>query len=293
MVMHNDYQEALARQESQPRTALTPEAFKRDLVDNLYYTRGQGAHTASPHDVYLALAYTVRDYLVDRYRQTVSDLVTAHSKFIYYLSAEYLPGRQITQNLLYTGTTELARQALADLDLDLDELIALEPEPALGNGGLGRLAACFMDSLATLDLPSVAYGIHYEFGIFKQSFKDGWQLESPDQWLYSGNPWEFAHPDNQVTVGFGGSVEHLSPAGRRGLARWTPGETLIGEPLHTLVPGYNTGMVNLLRLWRARASQEFNFQLFDVGDYARAAEQKIYSENITKVLYPNDNTPGP
>lgn len=281
----------LARHAGGGRTGQTVEAFKRALVDNLYYGRGQGAYTAGPHDIYTALAYTVRDALIDRWRKTVDTFVEKRPKFVYYLSAEYLPGRQITQNLLYTGTTEIARQALAELGFDLDELIRLEPEPALGNGGLGRLAACFLDSMATLNIPCVAYGIQYEFGIFQQSFRDGWQVESPDEWLYYGNPWEFPQPDNLVEVGFGGHTEHFTGPDGRFYARWHPAETVLGEPAHTLIPGYGTETVNMIRLWQARASKEFDFQLFDVGDYARAAEQKIRSENISKVLYPNDNTP--
>ena len=281
----------LANQATSGRGEQTVESFKRALVDNLYYGLGQGAYTASKFDVYQALALTVRDNLMDRFRKTVDDFVHQTPKFLYYLSAEYLPGQQITQNLLYTGTTEIARRALSELGYDLEELVVLEPEPALGNGGLGRLAACYLDSLATLNIPCVAYGIHYEFGIFKQSFKDGWQVESPDEWLYYGNPWGFVQQDNMIDVGFGGHTEHYTSPDGRSRIRWFPAETVMGEPSHTLVPGYKTQTVNMIRLWRARASKEFDFQLFDVGDYARAAEQKIQSENISKVLYPNDNTP--
>ena len=281
----------LARQPANGRSGQTVEAFKRALVDNLYYARGQGAYTAGQYDVYVALAYTIRDILMDRWRKTIDAYVAQHPKFVYYLSAEYLPGRQITQNLLYTDMTDTARQALSELGFDLDKLIELEPEPALGNGGLGRLAACYLDSLATLNIPSVAYGINYEFGIFKQSFKDGWQVESPDEWLYYGNPWEFPQPDNRVEVGFGGHIDHFTDDQGRYRVHWVPAETILGEPAHVLVPGFKTGTVNMIRLWRAKASREFDFQLFDVGDYSRAAEQKIRSENISKVLYPNDNTP--
>jgi starch phosphorylase len=280
---------SLAKQAGNGRGGRDVETFKRALVDNLYYSRGQGAYTASQYDVYVALVYTVRDLLMDRWRKSVDRFVANKPKFVYYLSAEYLPGRQINQNLLYTGTAEVARQALQELGYNLDELIALEPEPALGNGGMGRLAACFFDSLATLDIPSVSYGIHYEFGIFQQSFKDGWQVESPDEWLWYGNPWEFPQPDNRVEVGFGGYTEHYVDEVGRFKVRWIPTETVLGEPTHTLVPGYGTDTVNMMRLWHAKASREFDFQLFDGGDYARAAEQKIYSENISKVLYPNDN----
>jgi starch phosphorylase len=283
--------QALSAQSVSDHNFRTVAAFKQALADNLYYTRGQAAPTATPQDVYAALAFTVRDYLVDRWQHTVAAYSQSSPKFVYYLSAEYLPGRQITQNLLYTGTTELARQALAELGYDLDPILELEPEPALGNGGLGRLAACYMDSLATLDIPSIAYGIHYEYGIFKQSIRDGWQTESPDDWLYYGNPWEFPQPDNLARVGFGGRTEVVNEPHGGFHVHWTPAETVLGEPSHVLVPGYGTGTVSLLRLWRARASQELNLQLFDVGDYTRAAEQKTYSENITKVLYPNDATP--
>jgi len=291
MLQPNRGTQALYQQKVSGRTVWTVEGFKRALADHLYYTRGQAAYTASPNDIYMALAYTVRDYLMDRWRRTVDAYFEAHPKFVYYLSAEYLPGQQLSQNLLYTGTAELARKALAEYGLNLDDLIALDPEPALGNGGLGRLAACFLDSLATMDIPCVGHGIRYEFGIFKQSFKNGWQVEGPDEWLYYGNPWEFPQPDDMLEVKFGGHTEHYTDEKGRYRVRWLPGQTVLGEPCHTLVPGYKTGTVNMMRLWRARASKEFDFQLFDVGDYTLAVEQKTYSENITKVLYPNDNTP--
>ncbi len=267
------------------------ETFRKHMQDSLYYIRGQAAYTASDIDRYMALALTIRHHLVWQWRQTVDKYYLNRPKFVYYLSAEYLPGRQITQNLEYTGLKEVAREALAGLGLDLDKLIEMEPEPGLGNGGLGRLASCFMDSLATLDIPAVGYGIRYEFGIFRQSFRDGRQVESPDEWLFHGNPWEFPQTDDVVEVGFGGRTEQFHDEKGRFRVRWLPDQTVLGEPCHTLVPGYGTGTVNLLRLWRARASQEFDFQLFDVGDYARAVEQKTASENISKVLYPNDNMP--
>lgn len=275
---------------SRDRTAWTVDAFRQTLRDNLYYARGSSVQSASAHDRYIALAYTVRDYLMDRWRKTANTYYASNPKFVYYLSAEYLLGRQLTKNLLYTDTWDLATQALAEEGLLLDDLIALDTEPGLGNGGLGRLAACFLDSLATLDIPSVGYGIRYEFGIFTQSFRDGWQVESPDQWLFHGNPWEFPQPDDALVVGFGGHTERYMDEEGEERVRWLPSSTVLGEPSHTLVPGYGTGTVNMLRLWRARASDEFDLQLFDVGDYARAVAQKTESENITKVLYPNDNT---
>jgi glycogen phosphorylase len=291
MATPNQNRTTLAKQEGNYRTIPTVAAFRKALIDNLYYARGQAAYSASQVDIYMALALTVRDYIMDRWRSSVDKYVQTQPKFVYYLSAEYLPGRQINNNLLYSGLTELARQAMSELGFDLDELINDSVEPALGNGGMGRLAACYMDSLATLGIPAVSYGIHYEFGIFKQSFVDGWQVESPDDWLYHGNPWEFPQPDNLVKVKFGGHTERIHQPDGTFRMQWNAAETVMGEPCHFLVPGYRGGVVNMLRLWRARASKEFDFQLFDVGDYARAAEQKIYSENITKVVYPNDNNP--
>jgi len=272
------------------RTGRTVAAFKRAMVDNLYFKQGTAVQSASHNDVYMTLAHTVRDHLVERWRKTTEAHFKANPKFAYYLSMEYLMGKQLAQNMLYTDTTDLARQALAEYDLNLEKYIDLDVEPGLGNGGLGRLAACFLDSLATIDIPAVGYGIRYEFGIFKQSFKDGWQVESPDEWLYHGNPWEFAQPDDMVKVNFGGHTEHYADSSGNQRVRWIPGEKVFGEPYTTLVPGYRTNKVNILRLWRARASEEFDFQLFDIGDYARAVAQKTRSENISKVLYPNDNT---
>jgi starch phosphorylase len=277
--------------ESNGRIGKTIDAFMRTLEDNLYYTRGQSVQGATHHDIYMALSYTVRDHLIDHWRKTVDARFTANPKFVYYLSAEYLLGRQLPQNLLYTGTEELARNSLAKYGLDLETYIDLDVEPGLGNGGLGRLAACFIDSLATMGIPCVGYGIRYEFGIFKQTFQEGWQVEQPDDWLSLGNPWEFPHPDEMVEVGFGGTTERTTDENGNFIVRWFPAQTVLGEPYNTMVPGYRTESVNVLRLWRARATNAFNFQLFDDGDYTRAVEEKVITENITKVLYPNDDMP--
>ena len=270
---------------------LTQEAFAQAFRDNLYYTRGQAIYTATATDLYTALAITVRDYMMYYWQQNVDCYFRQNPKFVYYLSAEYLLGSQLEKNLLYTETDDIARQTMRSHSIDLDELIALDIEPGLGNGGLGRLSACFMDSLATLNIPAVGYGIRYEYGIFRQSFRDGWQVESPDEWLYYGNPWEFPQPDDMVEVGFGGHTESYTDSSGNFRVRWHPAQTIMGQPYHTLVPGYKTRTVNMLRLWSARATNEFDLQLFDVGDYSRAVEQKTSSENVTKVLYPNDNTP--
>jgi len=273
------------------RTDRTPEAFRQYLVNNLYYARGSNVQSASVYDVYMALSRTVRNHLVDRFRKTVDMRYAVNPRFVYYLSAEYLLGRQLPQNLLYTETEELARQALAASQFPLEELIAHDEEPGLGNGGLGRLAACFLDSLATLDIPAVGYGIRYEYGIFRQEFEDGYQVEQPDDWLRLNFPWEFAQPDDMIPVGFGGHTSHYKDERGHLHVTWHPAEQVMGEPHHLLVPGYGTTTVNFLRLWRARATHEFDFRLFDIGDYASAVDRKVHSENISKVLYPNDNTP--
>ena len=263
----------------------SPEEFKRDLLSNLYYQRGTTVESASKRDMYDALAVTVRDRLAARRARTAAAHYRANPRWVYYLSAEYMLGRQMSQNLLYTGTEDLARAALGDFD----EIAGLDVEPGIGNGGLGRLAACLLDSLATQDLPAVGYGIRYDLGIFKQTFVNGAQVEVPDDWAFEGNPWEFRAPDDREVVGFYGTVFPTDgPARRR---RWEPGETVLGEPSHILVPGYGTETVNIVRLWRARAARgSFNLTSFALGQYTEAVQEVIRSENISKVLYPDDST---
>ena len=265
--------------------------FERDLADNLCYERGTTAESASAQDAYWTLAVTVRDRLADRRARTARANHVANPKFVYYLSAEYMLGRQFRQNALYTGTAGLARQAMAGSGYSAGELEELDVEPGLGNGGLGRLAACLLDSLAALDMPAVGYGIRYEFGIFKQAFEDGHQVEHPDDWTFYGNPWEFPAPDDLQMVGFYGHTEAAEDDQGGLRARWVPGEVVRGEPSHMLVPGYGTQTVNILRLWRARAGPEsFDLGLFNAGRYAEAVAAQMRSENLTKVLYPSDST---
>ncbi len=272
------------------RTGMTVETLKRAFADNLYYIQGKNEFLATPHDYYMALAYTVRDRLLHRWINTTNTYIQKDVKTVYYLSAEFLMGRQLSNNLLNLGLYERARQAVEESGLYLDELLALEAEPGLGNGGLGRLAACFLDSLATLEIPAVGYGIRYEFGIFDQRIEDGAQVEHPDKWLRFGNPWEIRRPESTVDVKFGGRTESYCDRQGRYRVRWVPDRTIMGIPYDTPVPGYKNHTVNTLRLWRAGASEEFNFKVFDSGDYAGAVTDKIFSENISKVLYPNDNT---
>jgi len=265
--------------------------FERDLADNLCYQRGTTAESASAQDAYWTLAVTVRDRLADRRARTARANYEANPKFVYYLSAEYMLGRQLRQNTLYTGTAGLARQAGAASGFSAGELDDLDVEPGLGNGGLGRLAACLLDSLATLDVPAVGYGIRYEFGIFKQAFEDGNQVELPDDWAFYGNPWEFPAPDDLQVIGFYGHTEAVEEDQGGLRARWVPGEMVRGEPSHMLVPGYGTETVNILRLWRARAGREsFDLGLFNAGRYVEAVAAQMRSENLTKVLYPSDST---
>jgi glycogen phosphorylase len=273
------------------RTGNSLEEFQRDLADNLCYERGTTVESASAQDAYWTLAVTIRDRLADRRARTARANYVANPKFVYYLSAEYMLGRQLRQNALYTGTREVAGQAAAAYGFSAAELEALDVEPGLGNGGLGRLAACLLDSLATLDLPAVGYGIRYEYGIFKQAFEDGQQVEHPDDWTFYGNPWEFPAPDDRQAVGFYGHTEAVDDDQGGLRTRWVPGETVRGEPSHMLVPGYGTETVNIIRLWRARSGPDsFDLGLFNAGQYAEAVEAQMRSESLTKVLYPSDST---
>lgn len=266
------------------------EEFTRRYLDNLHFLRGV-ERFATSNDRYQALGRTVREYLMPRWLRAIHAQFDTLAKTVCYLSAEYLPGRQLDANLLATGLEQIAREALTRLGLDLDDLREVEEEPGLGNGGLGRLAACYLDSLATLGIPSVGYGIRYEYGIFRQTFDDGRQVEQPDLWLRLGNPWEFAHPELAVEVGFGGHTEWYRDDEGSDRVRWLPARRVQGVPFNLMVPGDGRGLINTLRLWRARATQEFDLQIFSAGDYARAVHDKTVSENITKVLYPDDTTP--
>nr|MDJ0557446.1 glycogen/starch/alpha-glucan phosphorylase [Microcoleaceae cyanobacterium MO_207.B10] len=212
-------------------------------------------------------------------------------KVVYYLSAEFLMGRHLGNSLINLGIYEEIRQAVTESGLNLDELLEQEDDPGLGNGGLGRLAACFLDSLATLEIPAIGHGIRYEFGIFTQTVQDGWQAEIPDKWLRFGNPWEIARPAEKVEVKFGGYTEGYHDKKGNYRVTWIPAETVIGIPYDTPVPGYQVNTVNPLRLWRAEASVDFRFEEFNSGNYDGAVADKMSSETISKVLYPNDNTP--
>jgi len=273
------------------RTGMSIDALKRAFADNLFYLQGKYENQASLYDFYMALAYTVRDRLFHRWLKTMSTYYESDAKIVCYFSAEFLMGRHLGNNLINLGIEERVRQMIADVGLDLDELIEQEKDPGLGNGGLGRLAACFLDSLATLEIPAIGYGIRYEFGIFEQIIQEGWQVEVPDKWLRFGNPWELPRADLAVEVKYGGYTEYYHDDRGQQRTRWIPDRRVQGIAYDTPVPGYNTNTVNPLRLWKAEASDDFNFQAFNAGDYDGAVAGKMSSETISKVLYPNDNTP--
>ncbi len=264
--------------------------IQQTLVDNLHWVQGKDEQFATAHDYYMALAHSVRNQLLQKRIRTAKTYAQAQAKAVYYLSAEFLMGRHLGNGLINLGLYDTMRHALADCGLDLDELLEREAEPGLGNGGLGRLAACFMDSLTTLNLPAVGYGIRYEFGIFTQVIHEGHQVEVPDKWLSYGNPWEIARPDYRVEIKFGGHTEVYKDSAGDYQVRWIPSQTVMGIPHDVPVPGYGTDNVNLLRLWKAEAGEAFDLGAFNAGDYAGAVANKMMSENITKVLYPNDET---
>jgi len=272
------------------RTGLTSKAIAQGFRDNLCCVQGRFPAVATPYDRYMALAYTIRDRLLQRWTRTAETYLRHQSRTVCYLSAEFLLDPQLENNLIALGIRDVAGEAMRELGLDLDELIDQEEEPGLGNGGLGRLAACFLDSLATLEIPSIAYGIRYEFGIFDQAIRDGWQIEMTDKWLRRGNPWEVPRPEISFEVKFGGRTEAFTENGRYRV-RWIPARVVRGIAYDTPVLGYGVNTANFLRLWRAEACESFDFGAFNTGDYYGAVMQKIVSENITKVLYPNDELP--
>lgn len=270
------------------RTGLEIDTLRRALADNLFYNQGKFPDIATKNDYYMALAYTVRDRLLQRWLNTTQTYLEQDVKLVAYLSAEFLLGPHLGNNLLNLGIYDQVKQAVTVSGLDLDELLAQEEEPGLGNGGLGRLAACYMESLATLEIPAIGYGIRYEFGIFDQEIRDGWQVEITDKWLQFGNPWELARPEYAVMVKLGGHTEAYVDEDGHYRSRWLPDRVVKGIPYDTPIVGYHVNTANTLRLWRAEAPESFDFQTFNVGDYYGAVDQKVYSENLTKVLYPND-----
>ena len=272
------------------RAGLGADAITEALLDNLNYLQAKLPQHATRNDWYMALAYTVRDRMLDRYIKTLEAIIAAKVpvKAVAYLSAEFLTGPHLGNSLINLGIWQAAQEAVAKCGQDLSDLLEQEEEPGLGNGGLGRLAACYMDSLATLDVPAIGYGIRYEFGIFDQTIRDGWQVELTDKWLRFGNPWEIVRSEVTFNVSFGGHTEHYYDEQGRYRMRWLPEKVVKGVAYDTPVPGYQVSTTNLLRLWKAEATESFDFEAFNVGDYYGAVDEKIISETISKVLYPND-----
>jgi starch phosphorylase len=272
------------------RTGLDVATLRRAMADNLYYVQGKLPGIATKNDYYMALAYTVRDRLLQRWLNTIDTYMRKDVRVVCYLSAEFLLGPHLGNNLINLGIQDQVKRAVQESGLNLDELLDQEEEPGLGNGGLGRLAACYMDSLATLEIPAIGFGIRYEFGIFDQMFRDGWQVEITDKWLNWGNPWEVRQPERVVQVKLGGYTESYTDEKGRYKVRWVPHRVINGVPYDTPILGYRNNTANTLRLWKAEATESFDFKAFNTGDYIGAVNEKIYSENITKVLYPNDES---
>ncbi|MEW6278816.1 MAG: glycogen/starch/alpha-glucan phosphorylase [Candidatus Eremiobacterota bacterium] len=272
------------------RTGMDQPVLRRAFLDNLNYTLAKDQTTWTPRDRFMALACTVRDRLVARWIETQKSYYRKDAKRVYYMSAEFLMGRSLANNLINLGIYQQCRDAFRDLGVDLDEALDQESDAGLGNGGLGRLAACYLDSMATLAIPGTGYGIRYEFGIFEQKIQEGYQVEQPDNWLRFGNPWEFPRPEYLARVQFGGRTEAYLDTDGNFRIRWVDTEDVLGMPYDTPIAGYGNNTVNNLRLWQARAVQELDFREFDQGDYDLAVQRKTASENISKVLYPNDNS---
>jgi len=270
------------------RTALTTSALAQSFLDNLFCVQGRYRERATVNDLYMALAHTVRDRLIERWISTVRNYQAQDVRVVCYLSAEFLTGPHLANNLINLGIYDETDQAMHSLGLDLGVLIEQEQEPGLGNGGLGRLASCFMDSLATLDIPAIGYGIRYEYGIFDQQIKDGWQVEKTDNWLKFGNPWALERPEDSFDVKFGGRTEAYTDATGRRHVSWLPERVVRGIPNDTPILGYKTNTANTMRLWSAQAVDSFDFGTFNTGDFTGAVADKVSSENISKILYPND-----
>jgi len=266
------------------------EAFKALILRHLISTLARPADTATSHDWWIATSLAIRDTIHDRLIQTQSVHNAKNARRVYYFSLEYLMGRLFENNLLASGLSDVAHQALKSLGVDFTKVREAEVDMGLGNGGLGRLAACFLDSMATLDYPSLGYGIHYEFGLFKQEFANGHQVEFPDRWMPFGNPWEIVHPEFSQDVHLYGRVVNIFDDQGNSKPKWVDYKTVIGVPHDIPIAGYGTKTVNLLRLWASRASEDFDLNIFNSGSYVDAVHEKAVGETISKVLYPNDKT---
>ncbi len=265
-------------------------SVKRAIINYLVHSVGKDPAYATSNDWFYALAFMVRGVLSERYINTTRERYGKNVKRVYYLSMEYLLGRSLTKNLIDLNLLEFTRQALAEVDQDYDKIAAIEHDPGLGNGGLGRLAACYLESMATLGLPGGGYGLRYEFGLFSQGIENGAQVEHPDNWLKEGNPWEFRRPDLTYEVHFGGTCHCQTQDDGTRVCTWKPGHSVIASSYDFPIAGYRNGQVTNLRLWTARATGDFDLSYFNRGDYIKATEDKITSEVLSKILYPDDST---
>ncbi len=266
------------------------EAIQAEILEKLAYAIGKDPIVAKDHDWLAATILALRDRIIDRWMESTRAAYKAKSKRVYYLSLEFLIGRLLRDALGNLELTDAFAAALAKLGVKLDLVEALEPDAALGNGGLGRLAACFMESMASLDIPAYGYGIRYDHGLFRQKIIDGWQVELPENWLENGNPWEFPRREAAYEVGFGGSVTAETEAGGKQKRRWQPAEIILATASDTPVTGWRGKRVNTLRLWTARAIDPIRLEAFNSGDYAGALDASNRAEIISRVLYPSDST---
>ncbi len=268
----------------------TPASLKVSITNHLRFTLGAYVETASPNDWWVATCMAVRDRVMDRATRSRTLHRAKSVRRVHYLSLEYLMGRLLENNLRNSGLYDVTKEALAEMGKNLDELLQKEPDMGLGNGGLGRLAACFMDSLSTLNLPAIGYGIHYEFGLFRQEFINGRQVEHPDAWMRDGSPWKIARPNYRQTVHLYGKVIQKFDDLGTPRSEWIETKCLLGLPWDIPIVGYDSNTVNVLRLWQAQADEDFNFQVFNEGSYVEALREKALAETVSKVLYPNDAT---
>lgn len=276
------------------RTGTGKKAIEHDFINNLMYLQGVTLENASRNDLYMALSYTVRDRIFNSWFKELQVFHDSYKdpdfKVVSYLSAEFLPGPHLGNNMVCLGIVDATREAMKHLNIDLDYLLEQEEEPGLGNGGLGRLASCYLDSMATLGIHAFGYGIRYEFGIFDQEIHDGWQVEITDKWLKFGNPWELAKPELCQQVFLGGHTESLVDETGKYNVNWIPARVIKGVPCDTPIVGYGNNKTIMMRLWKAEAIESFDFQDFNLGNYDLAVNEKVASETISKVLYPNDET---
>jgi starch phosphorylase len=274
-----------------PARGLDREALKRSFLEWLVYSVGKDPESATKRDWFASVALAVRDRLIDRWMQTTRSYYEEDRKRVYYLSLEFLIGRLMGNAMSNLGVTDVCREALRDIGVDLNQVLEAEPDAALGNGGLGRLAACFLDSMATLGIAGYGYGIRYEYGLFEQRFDHGWQVEYPEDWLKFGNPWEFERAEVAYPIDFGGRIEPAAGPDGKPSFRWVDTQRVLAVAYDTPIVGWRGKTINTLRLWSAKPTSEFNLAYFNRGDYLRAVEDKITSENLSRVLYPNDSTP--